>query len=99
MEQLLPQLIEVLKPVLLGIVTNLLIQGAKRAEAIPLLPGQTAKIRAVAAGLSLIGSLLVNWTEGTLSSEQNINGITVLVDAGIGWFLAHIGYKTLQKPT
>ena len=98
METLAPQLIEALKPILLGVVTNLLIQWAKRAESIPLNAGQKGKIRMVAAGLSLVGSLLVNFTEGSLSSEQSVSAVTVLVDAGIGWLIAHSGYKILQKP-
>jgi len=88
-----------------GIIISLLVEGAKRAQAIPLKPEDKNKIRMVGLGLSVLSTLVVAYSNGSLAevvgsadfSNMVIGGVMLLAN-GVGtWFMSVLSYHGLLK--
>ena len=72
-------------------------QGVKKASAIPVNQGQTARIRTVAGVLSFTSALLAAFASGELEGFLNPDMVNVGVNAVVTFLIAHVGYKNFVK--
>lgn len=71
-------------------------EAAKKIESIPLKEGDVTKIRAVAGGLSVLATLLVDWSNGSLDPTQLQNVVVSVIGVAVSWLVAHQTHKALN---
>ena len=77
-----------------GIIVSALTELAKRIQAIPVTPEQTARIRMIGIGLSFAATLVTAWASGTLTSSA---AIPVIAASLTTWMLSVISYHSFIK--
>ena len=78
---------------IVGLVSALLIQGAKKIQAIPLNSGQTAKLRITLTVLSLGGNALNAYLNGDFENFAQSEQINLLLNSLVSGLFAHFTYK------
>jgi len=80
---------------IVGVVVSILTQLAKKASSFPLKEGHKGKIRLFAGILTLVGTALFKWQEGTLVDEGFLQ---YAGDSIVNYFVAAITYfSALRK--
>lgn len=74
-------------------------EGVKKVKSIPINPGDTAKIRTVAAALASVASLLVDYSNGSLNVTTVQGVLTAVVGAALAWATAHTTFKLVSGPS
>lgn len=77
-----------------GFIISLLVEGAKRLQAIPISPTQIGRIRTFGVVLSVIATLITAYSQGQLVASNALP----LVGASIStWLLSVLSYHGLIK--
>ena len=82
-----------LTALLVGLLSAVLLQGAKRAKSIPVNSGQTARLRIVLGVLVLAGNALSAFLNGDLESFVASDQVNLLLNSAVSAVLAHATYK------
>ena len=88
-----------------GIVISLLVEGAKRAQNVPLSADNKKMIRVVGLGLSILSTLIVAFANGSLVEvvgsadfSNMVIGAVMLLSNSVGtWFMSVLSYHGLLK--
>lgn len=77
-----------------GILTSVLVEVAKKVQSIPLNEGQTARLRMASLILSILGTIIVRLQDHTLADP---NFIGMLVQSAATYFMSHLTYTSVIK--
>lgn len=89
---------EQLTPLLVALLSNGVIELAKRLQGIPLWSGETAKLRIVLAVLVVGGNALKALLDGSFTDFAASDTVTLALESAVSFGLAHLSYKFGIKP-
>lgn len=96
-KELIVQLIPMVSPLVWGSITTLLVEVAKRVQAIPVSRGQTFRLRVLAGGCSIALTLVTAYLNGTLASESTVNVAIMSLQTVASWLFSHVLYHGVVK--
>ena len=84
---------EQLVPLLVGLVSSVLVEGAKRFQSFPVWKGETAKLRLLLGALVIGGNILAALLQGNLDSLVSSESSQLALGSAISWLVGHLTYK------
>jgi len=97
MEHIISWLSTLLEVVGSGVGVWAITEGVKRVNALPINPGQTGRIRAVAGSLSVASTLLLGLVNHNLTPDDASGALAALIAAGIAFLSAHTTHQIVKK--
>jgi hypothetical protein len=91
------EIIQQVLPLVVGFLSSLLVEGAKRVQSIPVNAGQVAKLRVLLGVLVLGGNALSAFLNGNLDSFAAGDQVSLLLNSSISWVSGHLMYKLALK--
>lgn len=77
-----------------SVIISLIVEGAKRIQAIPVTPEQTGRIRIIGIVLSTIATLIMAYTQGALATS---NTLPIIGTTLVTYLLSVLSYHGLLK--